>query len=315
MSNYPIILIPPDIQQVKSVQPPAPTFTEQQPQKPGSEPEKVKTNVIAVEAAAVTVPSLAIASSDGGFMTGLLLFLAVGSAIAVQAWRQITTYPQRLREHSHQVSAYSGNLRVYNRKKRQYEVEVRAAGSPEKLAEFQYKLLLDILRRTVPHDDNGSGARSGAAEARFGDHLERYFPDKIQTGLKVQNPSYSEGYHYTPDFAYIDRHLNLYIDIEIDEPYNAKGEPIHFVGLKKQQTRDEHFLSRGWIVIRFSEEQVVRWPQTCCKNITKTIAQVMEDSSMLNQFANVPDLQPMPQWTESEAIQMAATGYRDRYRR
>ncbi len=312
MSNYPIILIPPDIQQVKSAQPPPPTFTEQQPQKPGSEPEKVKTNVIAVEAAAVTVPSLVIASSDGGFITGFLLFLAAGSAIAAQAWRQITTYPQRLREHSHQVAAYPNNLRVYNRNKRQYEVEVRAVGSPERVAEFQYKLLLDVLRRTVPHDGTSSRAKRGWSEAEFGNHLKRYFPGKIHTGLTLIIPGFD--HPYTPDFAYIDQKLNFHIDIEVDEPYvYDKHQPIHYSGNSKDEKRNTSFLGKGWIVIRFSEEQVVRWPQSCCKTVTKEISQVTGDSLMLNQFANVPDLQTIRQWTEAEAIQMAAAGYRDRY--
>ena len=41
---------------------------------------------------------------------------------------------------------------------------------------------------------------------------------------------------------------------------------------------------------RFSEEQVVRWPRSCCKAIALVLAQVTGDGSMLNQFAYAPDL-------------------------
>ena len=41
MHQFPIVLIPPAIQQARSAEPPTPTFTEPLPQQPGREPEKV----------------------------------------------------------------------------------------------------------------------------------------------------------------------------------------------------------------------------------------------------------------------------------
>lgn len=81
MSQFPIVLIPPAIQQVRLAQPPVPSFIEPLPQQPGREPEKVNTTIIAVEATAATVPSVAIAS-QGGTAPGLLLFLVAVGAIA-----------------------------------------------------------------------------------------------------------------------------------------------------------------------------------------------------------------------------------------
>lgn len=311
MHQFPIILIPPAIQQARSAQPPAPTFTEPLPQQPGPEPEKANATIIAVEATAVTVPSAAIAS-QGGTVPGLLLFLVAAAAIAAQVWRQITTYPQRKREHDRQVAAYPRKLEAYNRKKHQHEKEVKAARSPERVAEFQYKLVLDVLRRTIPHNGTSSRAQRGWSEAEFGNHLRRYFPGKIHTGLTLIIPGYE--HPYTPDFAYIDSSLNLCFDIEVDEPYAySSGEPTHFAEAWKDNNRNNFFIDKGWIVIRFSEEQVVRWPRSCCKTVAGAIAQVIGDSSMLNQFAHIPDLQPIRQWTEEEAKQMAIAEYRDKY--
>ncbi|MBN3898339.1 MAG: hypothetical protein HWQ41_24615 [Nostoc sp. NOS(2021)] len=231
MSQYPIILIPGEIEKVKSAQPPKPIFifTEPLPQQPGAEPQKLNTTVIAVEATVATVPSVAIASQSGT-VSGLLLFLVTAGAIAAQAWHQITTYPQRKQKHDREVVTYPKKVEIYEKKKRQHYEEVKATQSPERVAEFRYKLLLQVLNQTVPQDGNGSTALTGRREEQFGNCLKRYFPDKIQTQLKVQNPRYSEGYHYTSDFAYIDSDLNLYIDIEIDEPYtpllSLSGRPI-----------------------------------------------------------------------------------------
>jgi len=195
-NHFPIVLIPSAIQQVKLAQPSVPAFTEPLPQQPGQEPKQVNATVIVVEATVVTVPSIAIASK-GGTVAGLLLLLAAGSAIAAQAWRQITIYPQRKREHDLKVVAYSNKLEVYNRKKRQHEEEVKATLCPERVAEFRYKLLLNVLRQTLPNDGTNSKAQLGWSEAKFGNHLRQYFPSKIHTGLTLQIPDYD--HPYTPD--------------------------------------------------------------------------------------------------------------------
>lgn len=311
MSHYPIVLIPSRIQQVKSELPPVPSFNIPLPQQPEEEPKKVNTTVIAVEATAVTIPSIAI-TSQGATAPGLLLFLAGAGAIAAQAWRQIKTYPKRKQKHRREITVYREKLEEYDTKKRQHEREVRASQSPERVVEFQYKLLLDILRRTVPHDGNGSNATSGRCECMFGGYLRRYFPDKIYTKLTLKIPNFD--YPYTPDFAYIDERFNLHIDIEIDEPYvYHSGQPTHFLYAWKDERRNDFFNDRGWIVIRFSEEQIARYPDSCCKTIAQVIAQTIKNESILNRFANIPDLQTQRQWTETEAIEMAEKRIRDKY--
>lgn len=311
MGHYPIILIPPQIQRVNSELPPKPVFSESRPQEPGEEPKKVKATVIAVEATAVTIPSIAM-TSQGATAPGLLLLLAGAGAIAAQAWRQITTYPKRKQKYRREVAVYRENLQEYDRKKSLHEKKVRASQSPERVAEFQYKLVLDILSRTVSCDGNGSNARRGSSEARFGKYLRQYFPELIHTGLTLKIPNFD--YPYTPDFAYIDDRLNLHLDIEIDEPYvYHSGEPTHYLYATKDQRRNNFFIDRGWIVIRFSEEQVISYPHSCCKTIAQVIGQTIKNESILNQFANIPDLQKQRQWTETEAREMAEKRIRDKY--
>jgi hypothetical protein len=184
--------------------------------------------------------------------------------------------------------------------------------SPQGIAEFRYRLLQNVLRQTIPHDGNRGGAQRGAAEAQFGTYLNRYFPGKIHAGLTLNISNFP--HPYTPDFAYIDQGLNLYIDIEIDEPYvYHSGEPTHYVGADKDNRRNNHFINKGWIVIRFSEEQVVCHPHSCCKSIASAIVKITGDNSLLNQFVNVLNLQPIRQWTEHEATVMAQRKARDNY--
>ena len=106
-------------------------------------------------------------TSQGTTVPKLLFFLAGAGAIAIQAWRQITTYLKRKQKHRREVIIYREKLEKNDRKKSKYEREVKSSQSPERVVEFQYKLLLDILRRTVSHDGNGSNARGGSSEAMF----------------------------------------------------------------------------------------------------------------------------------------------------
>ncbi len=310
MSHFPVILIPSSIQQAKSAHPPIPTFPESPPQQPGTKPQKLNYPLIAVEVALAIIISAAITSSSAGL--GFLSFIAAAGAIAFQAWQQIKTYPRRKLDHQREVSNYPEKLEDYDRKKRQHEEENKAAQSSERIAEFQYQLLRDILSQTSPHDGNRSIAPKGKAEDKFGDCLRQYFPGKIHSGLTLNIPDYP--HPYTPDFAYLDYSLKLHIDIELDEPYayNTK-EPTHYLGAWKDDNRNNFFLGKGWVVIRFSEEQVVRHPHSCCKTVAQAIAEVLGDNSVLNQFATVPNLQPMRRWTQSEAEDMAANDYRNTY--
>ena len=90
MSQFPIILIPSSIQQVKSEHPPTPIFTESLPQHPGAKPQKIDNPLIAVEVALTIIISTVI-TSGGGVGLGFLSFIATAGAIAFQAWQQVKT--------------------------------------------------------------------------------------------------------------------------------------------------------------------------------------------------------------------------------
>ncbi|MEP0870301.1 endonuclease domain-containing protein [Trichocoleus desertorum AS-A10] len=168
------------------------------------------------------------------------------------------------------------------------------------------------LQQTLPPMGVHMKAPKGHSESQFEHDLWRYFPGKIQMGLLVSNPACKQP--YVPDFAYIDQSLNLHIDLEIDEPY-AYGtqKPIHYLGSAKDQQRNQYFLDQGWLIIRFSEEQVVRSPASCCKAVASTIATLLGDSAMLHPFRQVATLKPQKRWTQAEAQGMAEQVYREKY--
>jgi very-short-patch-repair endonuclease len=180
----------------------------------------------------------------------------------------------------------------------------------DKLVSDRIKPVLDILYDTITYQQKKE-AKRGRSEGEFERYLRRYFSDKIHTGASLKNPKHSRGYEYTADFAYIDPKTNLHIDIEIDEPYSYQsGQPIHCLGT--DEDRNLFFNSRLWIVIRFSEKQVVRSPDNCCRQIAEVIDYILA-SDIPDRLKRFETVQPDPCWTYEEAGEMARENYRDRY--
>jgi very-short-patch-repair endonuclease len=172
--------------------------------------------------------------------------------------------------------------------------------------------LQQVLRQTVKPTAAHYKPPRGHSESQFEHDLWRYFPGKIQTGLLLPRPDQASP--YTPDFTYFDAKLNLYIDIEIDEPYTYEThQPLHYLNCPKDQQRNQRFLEWGWVVIRFSEAQVVKYPASCCKTIASVVGQITGDNSIMVSFRQVPTLKPEPCWTRTEAQQMADRRYRSSY--
>jgi hypothetical protein len=141
MTQYPIIIIPPQIERIKSAQPPAQPFS----QFPPTPPQKLNFTLIGIEAV-LAVPLAAIISQVTSIPIPLIFLVAVG-VIAFQSWIQVATYPERKEQYKNQEYEYSEKLRLY-------EQENQVAKSPQGIAEFRYKLLLNVLRQTIPHDGN-----------------------------------------------------------------------------------------------------------------------------------------------------------------
>lgn len=154
----------------------------------------------------------------------------------------------------------------------------------------------------------------GYSETAFERELWTYFPGKVHAGLTMKRPELNQP--YIPDFTYLDTNLEIYLDIEIDEPYShVDRQPIHYLNCEKDQIRNDCFLSWGWVVIRFSERQVIQHPASCCKAIASTLATLTGNSAFMLPFRQIPTLKPEKRWTVEEAQAMAASDYREQYRR
>ena len=155
-----------------------------------------------------------------------------------------------------------------------------------------------------------SDAPAGVSEKTFYQIIKRVFPNIVQ-GVAFHNPKFP--HPYSADFLIVHT-SGLSIDIEIDEPYvgNTK-EPHHCIDQRKDNIRNQFFTNNNWVVIRFSEKQVVKYPYRCCKVIAQVIAKVSGDFTFLSQLNNVPSLPPEPMWTIKQAKKWASVNYRKTY--
>lgn len=218
--------------------------------------------------------------------------------------RAKTRYKQRLAEYQQQLSEYESR----------YDHRLKMATGTQKnslLLQTRQKKLKALLNGRIQLPCNSSNAQQGVSEQQFFRYLLRYFPTVCQ-GMEFQIPDSS--FRYSADFILYHQQSGLGVDIEVDEPYEGRtGEPHHCIDQGKDNRRNQFFIDNNWIVIRFSEKQVVQHPDSCCKVIASAIAQITGDYSCLASLQDVPTLLLDKQWTIKQAKRMAKTNYRQSY--
>lgn len=178
-----------------------------------------------------------------------------------------------------------------------------------------YPLLLHPAAgsETLSHSiSTGHRYKKGLSETIAYSHLIGSGMDMLRDDVCVS----IDGVRYEPDLVYINESRGIYIDIEMDEPYSAKGIPTHFCnenGVSKDERRNMRFCSHGWHVLRFSEEQLFRIPDSCARMIAELLVSLGEMDVVPERLKQAPSLEHVTQWTEAEALQMHAENYRDSY--
>ncbi|PSB14133.1 hypothetical protein C7B65_26755 [Phormidesmis priestleyi ULC007] len=190
----------------------------------------------------------------------------------------------------------------YQERKSTVEEENKRArqilSDPELLRKYMQSQLKSTLQTT-----RSSLTKSDARSGKYDDVLlnaVRAIPGCLVKKGEGLNLSYT----FTPDVILHIPSLNLWIDIEVDEPWflsdSGQKEPIHYIG--KDDYRDQQFYDARWIVIRFAEEQIAKQPASCAKEVAKLLSLFNVDASQL--FQTTPDLKPVERWNYETALEM-----------
>lgn len=178
---------------------------------------------------------------------------------------------------------------------------------------FPY-VVMPMPRSVIKFPRKNKIGNKGYAEDHFFGYMNKYFKtyfkifnDRTLIISSKQNP-------YEPDIAIIDEvsGTNLFVDIEIDEPYDGiTRQPLHFRGYDDE--RNNFFKNRGWLTIRFAEIQIWQHPESCCKFIYTVINSLNSKYITPSELKAFNDLEFIPQWTIEIAKEWAKSRYRENY--
>ena len=137
--------------------------------------------------------------------------------------------------------------------------------------------------------------------------------DRIPNAVKVD----TEISGYFPDLvvsASNDSDEDVYLDIEIDEPYEmTTRKEIHYLGCGDDD-RNQRICDCDWFVVRFSEKQVKTECDTCV-NIIENLREFIKtgDIEVLDKIITQKNSITDRRWTKEEARLMALRNYRRTY--
>lgn len=158
----------------------------------------------------------------------------------------------------------------------------------------------------------GRTNQKGYKENDFFNKLKQQIADiELTNNVHMVIPNFNKPYE--PDIVLFDKSLNLYIDVEIDEPYDGYYRyPTHYINpeddVKQDNIRDLFFTESGWIVIRFTEKQVHCEAYDCIDYIKNVL------HSLYNRaFVNNVNCEKESQWDYNQCIQWQKIYYRENY--
>lgn len=158
----------------------------------------------------------------------------------------------------------------------------------------------------------GRSNQKGYKENDFFNQLKLHIVDfELTNNVHMVIPNFNKPYE--PDIVLFDKSLNLYIDIEIDEPYDGYYRyPTHYIHpeeeVKQDNIRDLFFTESGWIVIRFTEKQVHCQAYECIDYIKNVL------NSLYNRtFVNDTTCRKENQWDYNQCILWQKNYYRENY--
>lgn len=163
----------------------------------------------------------------------------------------------------------------------------------------------------LPQKDN-TGATIGIMEPVLRENLQEICKELKDICIleEVKLPILNRNYSYRPDICLCWEKKNIYIDIEVDEPYDiVSRKPIHYKG-NGDNLRDRYFIRNGWCVIRFAEQQVHNNAKGVANYIKRVLGWLTEDENI--QFSE-NSLGSVDRWSYEQAETMASDNKREHY--
>ena len=254
----------------------------------------------------------------------------------IKSVRELKNYEKKLEEHREKekgyedsVSSYEKAYPLYLQEKEKYNKLISTLNTTHAICEYQLKLRQDYLKEKKSKDRHRwffdfdgpvKNTKVGRGEFYFREFLlkskeKNLLPEDFEfyfdTIVEVSSLSItSKVSFFFPDILVLTPR-GLMIDIEIDEPYTSDTKkPIHCIHSlnSRDGSRNHYFTRNNCNVIRFSERQIIKYPETCLKIILS-----FDDIASMPKDINLPTDFIEKSWDEKDAIKMAESNYRDTY--
>lgn len=203
------------------------------------------------------------------------------------------------------VREYDQDLLLYNKLNDQYLKDFELCKTQKGLEKYRNGKVSNYLKGATHPDCVPDIYLKGRSEKQFFDLVRDTLPI-VYDNLAIRG-EFIDSRFYKPDIVLWDEELGIIMDIEIDEPYvSSNKEPIHYLG--SDNKRDEFFSSHHWFVIRFAEEQIIKYPDDCIVYILDVYRSILDF-----RFTNVDFPYKVARWSRYEAEEMAKNNYRTSY--
>ncbi len=239
---------------------------------------------------------------------------------SVKYWGKITPYNKELEEYrKKEIYAIENNLKVdlfLKQEKLDYEEYLKSHKKEfQEIRRLSYDFykkgeLEELFETVLKPEKSDIEIQKGISENYFYNKLNEYFDFisiKILSGYEL-GP-------YFPDII-ISMDFGLFIDVEIDEPYEGFTKKVtHYYepeeNFYSDEKRNKFFNDNGWIVIRFSEKQIIEQPFSCCYEIAIIIKSILNIEIPEKKIPGKIIKEKM--WSRKIANEMALFDYRNSY--
>ena len=299
MRQFPVILIPPEVQRIAQAKPVAPEFNIQLPSIPSHSqpsPIQIQEAVFLTIGLIVIVALVTLAAKE----LGLMLLIVGTVAIIFRIRYQFQTYKRRYKKHQDTFQQYLLQLEAYSHQEIKYQRELAIAHAPERVLGLRRQQFRSFFAKLPPSENaialskssnpfgNAKPTDEQATEGviyYFGITLQQHLSGTIYQGIKLHIPSID--FNWSPALTYIDPDLNLHMAIEISMP--SENAAI----LMQNDLVERFLIDLGWIIIKFSQEQILQSSAECCKEFAKLLDRLSLDNTVLPNFVDTPDLVPV----------------------
>ncbi len=305
MHQFPVILIPPEVQRIALSKPVVPEFNIELPSSPSlRQPRTIHIQeAIYLTMGLVVVVALVTVVANAKEL-GIILLIVGSIAIIFRIRSQFQTYKRRYERHQATLERYLKKLEAYSHQEIKYQRDLAIAHAPERILEFRHDQFRKFFAK-LPPKTNGLALNNGSNNGSnlfgqvkptdeqategiiyyFGIALQQHLSGTLYQGMTLYIASID--YEWCPALTYIDPALNLHIAIEISLP--SENAAI----LMRNDLAARFLVDSGWIIIKFSQEQILQSSAECCKEFAKLLDRLSLDPSVLPSFRDTPELVPI----------------------